>query len=271
MPRDSSASAGAISRSFKTGSEGRDLIVRLARSGDAIGYRALISREPYYASAVALEDAQICFVPAEEFFRYIGDNPSFTMELIQTLSRDLRLAEERILRLAQKTVRERLADALTLLLDTFGADPADPHMVNVHLSREDFASLVGTATETVIRLISDFRTEGLIETPGKRIRILDEKNTAADSRSHNLNPCTSPVGNPHNRGHPNSAQHQKQPATRTIADTQTVHSTRTARTIADTQTVYSTRTACSSENPPPADPRLRPAPKHINSLRQSAR
>ncbi|KPQ00977.1 MAG: CRP/FNR family transcriptional regulator [Bacteroidetes bacterium HLUCCA01] len=160
---------------FKTGSEGRDLIVRLARSGDAIGYRALISREPYYASAVALEDAQICFVPAEEFFRYIGDNPSFTMELIQTLSRDLRLAEERILRLAQKTVRERLADALTLLLDTFGADPADPHMVNVHLSREDFASLVGTATETVIRLISDFRTEGLIETPGKRIRILDEK------------------------------------------------------------------------------------------------
>lgn len=160
---------------FKTGSEGRDLIVRLARSGDAIGYRALISREPYYASAVALEDAQVCFVPSEEFFRYIGDNPAFTMELIQTLSRDLRMAEERILRLAQKTVRERLADALTLLLDTFGPDPADPRMVNVHLSREDFASLVGTATETVIRLISDFRSEGLIETPGKRIRILDEK------------------------------------------------------------------------------------------------
>ncbi|MCH8494824.1 MAG: Crp/Fnr family transcriptional regulator [Balneolales bacterium] len=160
---------------FKTGTEGRDLIVRLARRGDVIGYRALISREPYYASAIALEESNVCFVPAEEFFKYIGENPAFSMELIQTLSRDLRMAEERILHLAQKTVRERLADSLILLTDTYGYDKTDSKLLDVHLSREDFASLVGTATETAIRLISDFRTEGLIETPGKRIRILNEK------------------------------------------------------------------------------------------------
>ncbi|MCC5925932.1 MAG: Crp/Fnr family transcriptional regulator [Bacteroidetes bacterium] len=167
-------SSGKI-KVFKTGEEGRDLIVRLARGGDTIGYRALISREPYYASAVALEESRVCFVPADEFFRYIGMNSDFSMELIQTLSRDLRQAEERILRLAQKTVRERLADALILLRDTYGFTPDDDKMLDVHLSREDFASLVGTATETVIRLISDFRSEGFIETPGKRVRLLDEK------------------------------------------------------------------------------------------------
>jgi len=167
-------SSGKI-KVFKTGEEGRDLIVRLAGSGDVIGYRALISREPYYASAVALEEGQVCFVPAEEFFRYIGANSDFSMELIQTLSRDLRQAEQRILSLAQKTVRERLADALIQLRDRYGFAPADDKMLDVHLSREDFASLVGTATETVIRLISDFRAEGLIETPGKRVRLLNEK------------------------------------------------------------------------------------------------
>lgn len=167
-------SAGKI-KVLKTGEEGRDLIVRLARSGDVIGYRALISREPYYASAVALEDSRVCFVPADEFFRFVGGNAGFSMELIQTLSRDLRKAEERILYLAQKTVRERLADALILLRDTYGYAADDDKMLDVHLSREDFASLVGTATETVIRLISDLRAEGLIETPGKRVRLLNEK------------------------------------------------------------------------------------------------
>lgn len=160
---------------FKTGHEGRDVIVRLAKSGDVIGYRALISREPYYASAVALEETDVCFVPSETFYKFVEQNASFSMDLIQTLSRDLRVAEERLLYLAQKTVRERLADALILLADTYGYDDQDSSLLDVRLSREDFASLVGTATETVIRLISDFRSEGLIETPGKRVRILNEK------------------------------------------------------------------------------------------------
>jgi CRP-like cAMP-binding protein len=166
-------SAGKI-KLFKTGPEGRDQIVRLAGTGDVIGYRALISHEPYYATAAALEDCAVCLIPPADFFAFVEKNQHFSMGLIQTLSRDLRRAEERMLNLAQKSVRERLADTLMLLRDTYGYTSAEEMILNVTLSREDYASLVGTATETVIRLISDFRMERLIETPGKRMKILNE-------------------------------------------------------------------------------------------------
>lgn len=166
-------SSGKI-KVFKTGPEGRDQIVRLAGTGDVLGYRALISQEPYYATAAALEDCAICLIPTSDFFSFVERNQHFSMGLIQTLSRDLRRAEERMLHLAQKSVRERLADTLMLLRDTYGYTSAEEMMLNVSLSREDYAALVGTATETVIRLISDFRTERLIETPGKRMKILNE-------------------------------------------------------------------------------------------------
>src|SRR5690554_6707609 len=103
---------------FKTGDEGRDQIVRLAGTGDIIGYRALISDEPYFASAVALEDTAVCLVPIADFKDFVEQNQNFTKGLLQMLSHDLREAENRMLRLAQKSVRERLAATLLLLVDT---------------------------------------------------------------------------------------------------------------------------------------------------------
>ena len=159
---------------FKTGDEGRDQIVRLAGTGDIIGYRALISDEPYFASAVALEDSAVCLVPLADFKTFVEQNQSFTKGLLQMLSHDLREAENRMLRMAQKSVRERLAATLLLLIDTYGTSGPD-NTLKIELSREEMASLVGTATETVIRLISDFKTEGLIVTNGKKINIHNEK------------------------------------------------------------------------------------------------
>lgn len=159
---------------FKTGDEGRDQIVRLADIGDIIGYRAIISDEPYFASAVALEDTAVCLVPLADFKTFVEQNQSFTKGLLQMLSHDLREAENRMIRMAQKSVRERLAATLLLLIDTYGTSGPD-NTLKIELSREEIASLVGTATETVIRLISDFKTEGLIITNGKKINIQNEQ------------------------------------------------------------------------------------------------
>jgi CRP/FNR family transcriptional regulator len=159
---------------FKTGDEGRDYIVRLAGEGDIIGYRALISDEPYYASAVAFEPTSVCLVPTTDFNNFISGNPGFLKNLVRQLSHDLRVAEERMLHLAQKSVRERLADTLLLLVNLYGTRGND-HQISVELTREDIASLVGTATETTIRLLSDLKSEGIIATQGKKIMILNEK------------------------------------------------------------------------------------------------
>jgi CRP-like cAMP-binding protein len=159
---------------YKTGIEGRDQIVRMAKTGDIIGYRALLSGEPYFASASALEDTSVCMIPASDFNKYTDLNPSFSKGLLQKLTQDLKESEERMMRMAQKSVRERLAATLLLLMQTFGTVGPDK-VLNVDLSREDIASLVGTATETVIRLISDFKTEQIIATRGKKILILNEK------------------------------------------------------------------------------------------------
>lgn len=159
---------------FKTGDEGRDYIVRLAGEGDIIGYRALISDEPYYASAVAFEPTSVCLVPTVDFNSFVSGNPAFLKSLMQQLSHDLRVAEERMLNLAQKSVRERLADALLLLATLYGTRGAD-NQLSVELTREDIASLVGTATETTIRLLSDMKSEGIIATHGRKIMIQNEK------------------------------------------------------------------------------------------------
>lgn len=159
---------------YKTGIEGRDQIVRLAKTGDIIGYRSLLSGEPYYASAAALEETSVCMVPASDFHKFTEANPTFTRGLLQKLTQDLKVAEERMMRMAQKSVRERLAATFLLLIQTFGTLGPEK-VLNVDLSRDDLASLAGTATETVIRLISDFRTEQIIATRGKKILILNEK------------------------------------------------------------------------------------------------
>jgi CRP-like cAMP-binding protein len=159
---------------FKTGDEGRDYIVRLAGEGDIIGYRALISEEPYFASAVAFEPTTVCLVSTKDFNTFLESNSGFQKSLIQQLSHDLRVAEQRMLHLAQRSVRERLADTLLLLIKLYGMKGPN-NLLQVEMNREDIASLVGTATETTIRLLSDLKSEGIIQTQGKKIMIRNIK------------------------------------------------------------------------------------------------
>ncbi|MDX5481131.1 MAG: Crp/Fnr family transcriptional regulator [Hymenobacteraceae bacterium] len=156
----------------KMGSDGKEQIVRLAKPGDIIGYRALMADTNYSASAVALDDAVVCFVPKSQFLELISHNVAFSGGLMKLLSTALGDAEERMVQMAYKPVRERLAEALLLLRKTY--QPADgTDNFTISISREDLASIVGTAKETTIRLLSEFKDEKLITTKGSSITILD--------------------------------------------------------------------------------------------------
>lgn len=153
------------------GDEGKEQIVRMAKPGDIIGYKALLSGDRYSATASALEDCNVCFIPREIFLLILQKDASLSFEMMKLLSNELKKAEEKITHLAQKPVRERVAETILFLKETYGVDAENN--VNVTLSREEIANLVGTATETAIRLLSEFNKDHIIELSGKKIKILN--------------------------------------------------------------------------------------------------
>ncbi|MBL4709832.1 MAG: Crp/Fnr family transcriptional regulator [Flavobacteriales bacterium] len=153
------------------GPSGKEQIVRFAQKGDVMGYNSMLSRSPLSATATVLEDAQVCLVPARYFFELIKKEPKFSLELLELTAKNWNQASRLITDMAQKTTKERLAEMLLWLKETFGLDEED--CIDVKLSREEIANMVGTATEAVIRLLSELKKEKLIELQGKRIRLLD--------------------------------------------------------------------------------------------------
>ena len=164
-------SSGKI-KIFQTGLEGKEQILRLVKEGDILGYRSLISGEPYSASAMAMEDCSICMVPRKTFFDLLQSNSDLSTRVMQLLSHDLKEAEHRLTELAQKPVRERMAETILMLKEFYGFEE-DKKTINAMNSRDDIANITGTATETAIRVLSDFKSEKMIDLKGKKIRILN--------------------------------------------------------------------------------------------------
>lgn len=159
---------------YKTGYDGKDQIIMLAGPGDLLGYRAMISEETYPVSAEALEASNVCFIPKSEFLTLLEENSRFNQMILREACKELGVMAENMTNLAQKSVRERLAVALLMLKDTYGIDKENGP-IEINLTREDLANIVGTATETIIRLLHDFKEEKLIETKGRKIRVLESE------------------------------------------------------------------------------------------------
>jgi CRP-like cAMP-binding protein len=155
----------------KAAGDNKEQIVHLLREGEVIGFRALVAGIRYTHSAVALEDCVVCFVPRPDFQLLLHANHQFSMVLMQLLAQALGLAEQHMLNLAYKPVRERLAGALVLVQQTFHRE-GEALPFRMALGREDLAALVGTAKETVSRLLSEFKDAGMIATRGSQITIL---------------------------------------------------------------------------------------------------
>jgi CRP-like cAMP-binding protein len=162
-----------IIKVFKTGLDGKEQIIRFAKPGDIIAYRSVLSNEVACTSAKVIEDCQVCFIPSEILISLIKSNSSYALEILKLACHELGEANSFITDIAQKTVRERLAEILLLLLNDFGLD--EQNYLQISLTREELANIVGTATESVIRLLSEFKTDRLIELNGRKIKILNKK------------------------------------------------------------------------------------------------
>ena len=161
-----------IIKVYKTGVDGKEQIIRFAKKGDLIGFRSILSEELACTTAKVIEDAFVCYMPAHTFFELIKNNGTFSLELLQLACRELGEANAYITDIAQKTVRERLAEILIHLKNEFGLD--EDKILQLSLTREELANIVGTATESVIRLLSEFKQDKLIDLNGRKIAILNE-------------------------------------------------------------------------------------------------
>jgi len=160
-----------IIKVFKTGSDGKEQIIRFAKTGEIIAYRSVLSNEVACTTAEVIEDCQVCFIPSEILISFVKANSTFAFELLKLACDELGEANSFITEIAQKTVRERLAEILLLLITEFGLD--EQRFLKISLTREELANIVGTATESVIRLLSEFKTDKLVELNGRKIKILN--------------------------------------------------------------------------------------------------
>lgn len=162
-----------VSKLSKLSTNGKDQIVKLATKGEVLGQRSVIVGETANLSATALDDMEICFIPKERILQTLNSNPNFAIEMLRHMAHDLKEADDVIVNMGQKTVKQRLAEAFLYLRANFGEDKEG--YLSLILSREDIANVVGTATESCIRIISEFKKKGFLKTNGKRITIADEK------------------------------------------------------------------------------------------------
>lgn len=158
-----------ICKLTKLNSSGRVHIVKLVVEGDLLGQRSLMSDEPTNLTAEALNDLTVSFIPKLEIVNYIKSNPYFSLDIIKKLSNRLRESDNGIVNMAQKSVKQRLAETLLYVKESFGEN--ENGMLNVVLTREEYANIIGTATAVVIRLLSQFKQDNLISAVGKQIKI----------------------------------------------------------------------------------------------------
>ena len=162
---------GAVKISH-TGNDGKEQIIRMVREGDILGYRSLITGEDYTSTAVALEDTTVCLIPKENFFKLLEENSDLSLGVMKLLSKELDTAENTISSLAQKQVRERIAETLLMLKEFYGTE-ADGETIQASVSRYDIAGMAGTARETATRLLSELKQDNVIDFDSKKIRIIN--------------------------------------------------------------------------------------------------
>jgi CRP-like cAMP-binding protein len=156
----------------KLNTNGKEQIIKFVKGGDILGHRSILSEELVGLNAVALEDMHVCFIPKGDILETIRDNANFSLNMIKNISHQLNEANTLISQMAQKPVKDRLADTLLSLEEIFGID--NEGCIDVVLTREEIANTIGTATESAIRLLSNLKKDGVIDLIGKKIKILNK-------------------------------------------------------------------------------------------------
>ena len=152
---------------FKHGNDGKEQIIQICKAGDVIGFRAIFSENPDNVNAAALEDkTELCFISKDDFIIYKDSNPQLQSRLIQELSAELQEWADFVTNMTQRSVKQRTALALLFLHDLYKEE-------EINVAREDLANMVGTATESLIRLLKQFKSESVISVSARKIKIID--------------------------------------------------------------------------------------------------
>jgi CRP-like cAMP-binding protein len=162
-----------IVKQFKTGLEGRNYILRLAKPFEILGFRSALSEEPACTTTIVIEGCTVCYIPKECLHHLVKTNGNFALDLLQIACRELEHSHSILTEIAQKSAKARLAELLLTLKNRFGED--ENGYLNILLSREEYANIVGTATESIIRLLSEFKSERFIDLDVKKVKILNDK------------------------------------------------------------------------------------------------
>jgi CRP/FNR family transcriptional regulator, polysaccharide utilization system transcription regulator len=158
-------------KTYRAHEYGKELITTLHKEGDFFGYTSLLEGHEYAETAEALEDSEVYLIPKEDFFSLMYNNMSVMKTFVKMLSDNILEKEKQLVNLAYSTVRKRVAEALVLLQQRY--DTSKDKKFSISISREDLANIVGTATESLIRTLSDFKEEKLVEIKGSNITIID--------------------------------------------------------------------------------------------------
>jgi CRP-like cAMP-binding protein len=160
-------------KKYKTDKSGKEQIIYVANTGELLGYHAILSEYRYPDSAATLEDSMVAFIPKEDFILTLQHSAVLNNRLLKTLSHEFAVLANSITLFAKNSVRERLALQLIVLREKYKVNFEPGMAVEINMSRDDLASLAGTARENVVRVLSEFKEAGIVETKGRKIVITD--------------------------------------------------------------------------------------------------
>ena len=156
---------------YITNDDGKELIVSLFGAGDFFGYTALLQGTLYTDNAAAIEDTEIAIIPKHEFEQLMHDNREVADKFIKLLAKDVADKERHLINMAYNSLRRKVSDALLALQNKYGTNPAEKFSINI--SRENLAAIAGTATESLIRTLGDFKNEKILDIKDSIITIID--------------------------------------------------------------------------------------------------
>jgi CRP-like cAMP-binding protein len=160
-------------KKYKVDKEGREYIIYVANQGEILGYHAILSEDRYPDSASALEKSRIAFIPKEDFLNTLQQSSVLSKRLLKTLSHEFAVLANSLSVFAQKSVRERMALQLIVLREKYKVNFHSGMPVEINISRDDLASIVGTVRESAVRILTEFKEAGIVETKGRKIIVHD--------------------------------------------------------------------------------------------------
>jgi len=160
-------------KKYKVDKEGKEHIIYVANAGEILGYHAILSEDRYPDSASTLEKSRIAFIPKEDFLSVLQQSTVLSKRLLKTLSHEFAVLANSLSVFAQKSVRERVALQLIVLREKYKVNFQPGMPVEINISRDDLANLVGTVRESAVRILTEFKEAGILETKGRKIIVHD--------------------------------------------------------------------------------------------------